>query len=239
MQWERSLDGTNWYPEESENSTYEDGRFSKGPYDPAMSGLRYRAYAWAYEQYTNLPNYQQGQSTSAVETVAPGTWYDRNDVRPYGRVYIISSKPLSYYYSFMFVRQGSFRINMDFNGIYSASGTDSSFYTVACYIGSRFVVYINNKPGEEIAYADFDAYPGEIMSFDFRELAGSAPNPTYGFEIVSKTTNVPYVGSKVASTPFTLTVRQGTSSSSSSSRLFSSSSSSSSSSPPNVRNPGP
>jgi hypothetical protein len=237
VQWERSLDGTNWFPEDSENSTYEDGRFSKGPYDPAMSGLRYRAYAWAYEQYTNLPNYQQGQSTSAVENVAPGTWYDRNDVRPYGRV-IISNSNLSNDYSFTVVRQGSFRIDMTFDGMYNTSGNDFSFYMVTCYAGSRFVAEMKNKPGESGTFADFDAYPGEIISFNFQDFTGnSAPNPTYGFQIVSKTTNVPYVGSKVVSAPFTLTVRNSTSSSSSSSRLFSSSSSSSS--PPAVPNPGP
>jgi hypothetical protein len=200
------LDGTNWYPEDSENSTYEDGRFSKGPYDRALSGLRYRAYAWAYEQYTNLPNYQQGQSTSAVETVAPGTWYDRNDARPYGRVNI-SNYNLSNDYSFMFIKQGTFRIDMNFSGAYNETGTNFSFYMVTCYIGSRFVVEMKNQPGSAFAYADFNAYPGEIMSFNFQDFTGnSAPKPDYGFQIASKTTNVPYVGSKVVSAPFTLTV---------------------------------
>jgi len=202
VSWERSVDGNNWFAESS--SFQQDGGFPKTA-DLAQSGLKYRAYAWAYSQYTYLPNYF-GEGVVAYETATTGS---------YTLLSIRGGKTGDF--AFLFLKGGEFRLNIYFDGQYSDTGNLSNAAQLAVVIGNRSVAYIRNvgaiwdgntvrQPENVEMGVIFTANPGELMDFNYYpNSAHPESNPQYIFDIAS-TAQVGSGQPMVVSEPFTLTV---------------------------------
>jgi len=204
VSWERSVDGNNWFAESS--SFQQDGGFPKTA-DLAQSGLKYRAYAWAYSQYTYLPNYF-GEGVVAYETATTGS---------YTLLSIRGGKTGDF--AFLFLKGGEFRLNIYFDGDYADAGNPPDNYAqLIVSIGNRGVTTINNfgaSFGPPARQAEnfrmgviFTANPGELMDFNYYpDSANPSHNPQYIFDIASTAQVEAGPGQpRVVSEPFTLTV---------------------------------
>jgi len=222
VRWERSLDGINWYQETGYNSFSQSGGFRlNGGADLAQSGLKYRAYAYAYEEFTRFPNYmdQLGLDTGS------NTYETLDNLGNQGGRLSLQSQRYYEDFAFIFLKGGQFRINnIQFGGNGSDSGriNGSNVVLLQASIGNRGVVSIRNIPSlfdprtgqfsEQENYKtniDFTASPGELMKFDvFPPAVGQFPDLFYTFNIVMGPTgqDTPYASQKVVSEPFTLTV---------------------------------
>ena len=210
VRWERSLDGVNWYQETGYNSNFQFGEFSlPGGANRAQSGLKYRAYAYAYEEYTRFGNYM-GQSYETLDGFQGGGLGNQG-----GSLHIISSS-YSEDFAFIFLKGGQFRTNIRFVGIKSSDGRviPNNSVSLRVNIGNRNVANLRNIPAyqdqwgtwpaeNEVFNVDFTASPGELMAFDMG--AENIPGLQYQFSIVSMA-DVPYASQKIVSEPFTLTV---------------------------------
>jgi hypothetical protein len=209
VRWERSLDGVNWYQETSYNSNYQSGEFSipMGA-NRAQSGLKYRAYAYAYEEYTRLGNYM-GQSYETLDGFQGGGLGNQG-----GSLRIISSN-YSEDFAFIFLKGGQFRTDIRFVGAKADAGRRNLSDSLRATIGNRNVASLRNIPAyadqfgfyaaeNAVFNVDFTASPGELMAFYLGPTA-NFPGLQYQFSIVSLA-DVPYAGQKVVSEPFTLTV---------------------------------
>jgi hypothetical protein len=120
--------------------------------------------------------------------------------------------------SFLFLKGGQFRISIQFSGAGFDLGSDEDYIQVLVTVGNRLVTFIRNIPSvydpdtnrNTVAQnykfnISFTASPGELMTFNM-DNAAAFPQLNYGFSIESVSADVPYVGSKVVSNPFTLTV---------------------------------
>jgi hypothetical protein len=222
VRWERSVDGVNWYQEAGYNSNLQSGGFRLiGGADRAQSGLKYRAYAYAYEEFTRFPNYMDQLGLD----IGSNTYETLDNLGNQGGRLSLQSQRYYEDFAFIFLKGGQFRINnIQFGGEGSQSGRSggSNVVDLQSSIGNRSVVGIRNIPSlfdprtgqfsEQENYKtniDFTASPGELMKFDiFPPAVGEFPGLYYTFNIVMGPTgqDTPYVGSKIVSEPFTLTV---------------------------------
>jgi len=215
VRWERSVDGVNWYQETGYNSFSQSGGFSFWPgANLAQSGLKYRTYAYAYEEFTRMPNYMDQSGAPASNT-----YETLDNLGNQGGRLTLRSQNYDETFAFIFLKGGQFRIkSIQFVGNQSATGrVDNSTY-VAVRIGNGSFASIRNipslfnpntgwAPAENIAQnIDFTASPGELMAFEMEVGANSRfPGIQYSFSIES-ISDVSYASQKIVSEPFTLTV---------------------------------
>jgi hypothetical protein len=210
VRWERSLDGVNWYQETGYNSNLQSGGFEiPAGANRAQSGLKYRAYAYAYAEYTRLDNYRgdyiagEGQSYETLDNLGNQ-----------GGKLILWSTRHAEDFAFIFLKGGQFRINIYFN---DDRGRINNFTYLRASIGNRNVAYLKNIPAlfdprtgfysmaeNQVQNVEFTATPGELMSFDLGPT-NNFPGITYEFNVVS-VGDEPYASQKIVSDPFTLTV---------------------------------